>query len=89
MKNKEFDKLWKKFSEAKTEETQYEIMKEFMFSSSLEDLLAWNRFLGEKGDKMWAEYRKTGLSEEDKAFYKEQFARFDDLVAKLNLSKAA
>lgn len=38
MKNKEFDKLWKTFSEAKTEEGQYATMKDFMFNASLEDL---------------------------------------------------
>ena len=89
MEKKEFDKLWNKFSEAKTEEAQYAIMKEFMFNSSLEDLLAWNHYLGDKGRKMWAEYRKTGLSEEDKAFYKEQFAKFDELEATLKLRRAA
>lgn len=89
MENKEFDKLWKTFSEAETEEAQYAIMKDFMFNSSLEDLLEWNRYLGDKGHKMWAEYRKTGLSEEDKAFYKEQFAQFDALISKLNLGQAA
>ena len=89
MNNKKFDKLWKKFSEAKTEEEQYAIMKEFMFSSNLDELLEWNHYLGGKGLKTWAEHRKTGLSEEDKAFYKEQFAKFDELEATLKLRRAA
>ena len=49
-----------------------------MFTSSFEDLIAWNDYLGEKGQKFWEEHRKTGLSKEDKAWYEAQFARFDD-----------
>lgn len=89
MKNNKFDKLWQIFSDAQSEEEQYAIMKDFMFSSSLEDLLAWNRFLAEKGDKTWAEYRKTGLSESNKEWYKAQFARFDDLINQIQVRKVA
>ncbi len=89
MEAKKFDKIWKKFSEAQTEEEQYAIMKEFMFGATLDELLEWNYYLGGKSLKTWAEHRKTGLSEEDKAFYKEQFAKFDDLEAELKLGEAA
>lgn len=89
MKDNKFDELWQIYSDASSEEEQYARMKEFMFASSLEDLLAWNRFLAEKGDKMWAEHRKTGLSESDKEWYKAQFARFDDLVHQIQMKRAA
>ena len=44
MKDNKFDELWQIYSDASSEEEQYARMKEFMFASSLEDLLAWNRF---------------------------------------------
>ena len=89
MKNKNFDKLWEHYSKAESEEQQYDIMKTFMQSASLEDLLAWNRYLADKGNVAWAEHRQTGLSEADKEWYKTQFAQFDDLEKQIKGRKTA
>jgi hypothetical protein len=89
MNDNKFDELWQIYSDTSSEEEQYALMKEFMLSSSLEDLLAWNRFLAEKGDKMWTEHRKAGLSDSDKEWYKAQFAQFDDLISQIQMKRAA
>ena len=89
MKNQKFEQLWQTYANAQSEEEQYAIMKEFMFTSSFEDLIAWNDYLGEKGQRFWEEHRKTGLSKEDRAWYEAQFARFDDFEKQFNLGKAA
>ena len=89
MKNKKFDELWQIFSEAQTQEEQYAIMKEFMFNSSFDELIAWNDYLSNRGSKVWEEHRKTGLSKEDRAWYEAQFARFDDLEKQIKLGRAA
>ena len=89
MKNVKFDKLWQQYSKAESEEAQYAIMKNFMQSASLEDLLAWNRYLAEKGNVIWAEHRQSGLSEADKEWYKNQFAQFDDLEKQIKGRKMA
>lgn len=89
MKNTELKKLWQKYAKAASEEEQYAIMKEFMFNASFEDFLAWNHYLGEKANKIWIDNQKTGLSDEDKAWYKEQFAKFDKLEEQIKLGKAA
>lgn len=89
MKNIKFDKLWQHFSKAELEEAQNALMKKFMQSASLEDLLAWNRYLSEKGNAAWAEHRQTGLSGSDKEWYKSQFRQFDELEKQLEGRKVA
>jgi hypothetical protein len=89
MKNKQFDILWQEFSKAQTEAEQYAVMKSFMLTASLEDLLAWNKFLAEKGDETWTMHRQTGLSETDKEWYKAQFLQFDDLEKQFKMRKVA
>ena len=88
-KNTKFDKLWQQYSKAESEEAQYALMKTFMQSASLEDLLAWNHYLADKGNIAWAEHRQTGLSELDKEWYKTQFAQFDDLEKQIKGRKTA
>jgi hypothetical protein len=89
MKNMKYNKIWQKYADAKTDAEQYAIMQEFMLSASLEELLEWNRFLAEKGDKSWAEHRKNGLSDADKEWYASQFTQFDDLENQIKLRKVA
>lgn len=89
MKNTKFDKLWLHYSKAESEEAQYALMKTFMQSSSLEDLLAWNQYLSEKGNATWAEHRQTGLSDSDKEWYKTQFAQFDEIEKQIEGCKVA
>ena len=46
-------------------------------------------YQAEKANKIWIDNQKTGLSDEDKAWYKEQFAKFDKLEEQIKLGKAA
>lgn len=86
MKNKDLTALWQKYTEAESENAQMEIMKIFMLEATLEDLLAWNRFLAAKGEKTWAKHRKQGLTQEQKIWYQQQFEQFDDLEKKIRNS---
>ena len=69
MKKSECNALWLEILKTESNEQHAAIMKDFMFKSSLEDLLTWNRYLANKSEIEWAKHRKNGLSEEDKAWY--------------------
>jgi hypothetical protein len=77
----EFEVLYKKYTELETEAEQYAWLKDFTLSLPLSDLLAWNDFIGEKLDRGIDEAIKKGLTEDDKLWFKEQFAKFDALEA--------
>jgi hypothetical protein len=81
MINKQFEAFYKKYAKAETEAAQYALLKDFTLNLSLEDLLAWNNFLDAKWQISINETLKKGLTEEDKAWFKQQFAKFDDLEA--------
>jgi hypothetical protein len=76
-----FEAFHKKYSEAKTETMQYALLKDFTLSLPLDELLAWNDFVGEKLNKATKEAIKKGLTEEDHVWFKQQFAKFDALEA--------
>ena len=80
MKQK-FEVLYKEYCELETETAQYAWLKDFTLSLPLSDLLAWNNFIGEKLRKGTDEAIKDGLTEDDKLWFKQQFAKFDDLEA--------
>ena len=81
MKVQEFEALYKEYCKLETEAMQYAWLKDFTLSCSLEELLAWNDFIGRKWDKDIEELLKKGLTEDDKLWFKQQFAKFDDLEA--------
>jgi hypothetical protein len=89
MKNKKFESLWKVYRETKSAEDRLSIMKDFMLNSNLEELMAWNNYLGDMLEKSLKELVAKGLTDEDRAFFEEQFAKFDGLEAELKVRKAA
>lgn len=89
MKNKKFELLWAKYQETESAEKRLAMMREFMMSSSFEELIAWNDYLAEMSEKSLKKIVADGLTDEDRAFFKEQFAKFDDLEAILKTRKAA
>jgi phage regulator Rha-like protein len=89
MENKKFELLWKDYQEANSDESRLEMMREFMMGSSFEELMAWNEYLGEMQQKALKELVAKGLTDEDRAFFKEQFAKFDGLEAELKVRKTA
>ena len=80
MKQK-FEALYKEYCALETEAAQYAWLKDFTLSLPLHDLLAWNDFIGEKLKRGTNEAIKNGLTEDDKLWFKEQFAKFDALEA--------
>lgn len=80
MKQK-FEVLYKEYSKLETEAMQYAWLKDFTLGCSLEELLAWNNFIGEKLKQGTNEAIANGLTEDDKLWFKEQFAKFDALEA--------
>jgi hypothetical protein len=83
MTMKNFEAFYKKYTQARTEELQYALLKDFTLSLSLDELLAWNDFIGEKLSKGIKESIEKGLTEEDHVWFKQQFAKFDTLEATL------
>ncbi len=81
MKVQEFEVLYKEYSTLETEAMQYAWLKDFTLGCTLGELLAWNNFIGKKWDKAIDVTLKKGLTEEDKLWFKEQFAKFDALEA--------
>ena len=77
----QFEAFYNKYAKAETEAAQYALLKDFTLSLSLDELLAWNSFLDAKWQKSINETLKKGLTEEDKAWFKNQFAKFDALEA--------
>ena len=80
MKQK-FEVLYKEYCALETEAMQYAWLKDFTLGCSLEELLAWNDFIGEKLKRGTNEAIKNGLTEDDKLWFKQQFAKFDALEA--------
>jgi hypothetical protein len=77
----QFEAFYNKYNKAETEAVQYALLKDFTLSLSLDELLAWNNFVDAKWQKSIDETLKKGLTAEDKAWFKQQFAKFDALEA--------
>ena len=58
-----------------------------MLSCNFKELLAWDDYLESKSNLK--EIVARGLTKDDHSFFKEQFARFDDLEAVIKARKAA
>lgn len=89
MKNKKFELFWMAYQRADSEKSRLEMMREFMMNSSFEELMAWNDYLAEMSEESLQKIVAQGLTEEDKAFFKEQYAKFDGVEAQIKARKAA
>ena len=78
----------RKYQRAETADNKHQLLKDFMLSMSFEELMDWNNFLSDNIDVLIHKNIETGVTEEDKAFYRQQFARFDNLMAQ-SAQKAA
>ena len=79
MKLQQFEAFHKKYAQAETEAAQYALLKDFTLNLSLDELLAWNDFVDAKWQKSMDVTLKNGLTEDDKFWFKQQFAKFDAL----------
>ena len=86
-KNKKFDDFFEIYINTHEENEQYAVLGDFLLTCSLKELIAWNDYLDSKSNL--TEIIARGLTEEDHAFFKAQFAKFDALEAQLNLRRAA
>jgi hypothetical protein len=77
----QFEAFHNKYAKAETETAQYALLKDFTLSLTLDELLAWNSFIDAKWQKSINETLKQGLTEDDRAWFKQQFAKFDALEA--------
>lgn len=78
-----------KYQLADTAEEKHLLLKNYMLSMSFEELMDWNNFLSDNIDVLIAKNIKDGLTNEDKEFYRQQFARFDNLMEQSQLKVAA
>ena len=72
-----------------TADAKHLLLKNYMLSMSFEELMDWNNFLSDNIDVLIHKNIETGVTEEDKAFYRQQFARFDNLMAQSARKAAA
>jgi hypothetical protein len=89
MKNEKFELLWSAYQKAGSDQIRLEMMREFMMGSNFEELMAWNEYLGEMSQKSLKKIVAKGVTDDDRAYFKEQFAKIDDLEAVLKARKAA
>ncbi len=87
IKNKKFDDFFVVYINTQIEAEQYSVLQNFMLSCTFKELLAWDEYLESKSNLK--EIVARGLTKEDHTFFKEQFAKFDDLEAVLKARKAA
>ncbi len=87
IKNKKFDDFFEVYINTQIEAEQYSVLQNFMLSCTFKELLAWDEYLESKSNLK--EIVARGLTKEDHTFFKEQFAKFDDLEAVLKARKAA
>ena len=83
MKKINHNTFFKKYQLAKTIDEKQILLKNYMLSLSFEELLDWNNYLSDNIDVLIHKNIEQGLTEEDKEFYRQQFARFDNLVEKI------
>ena len=89
MKKINYHAFVKKYNDAATADSKHLLLKDFMLSLSFEELLDWNNFLSDNLDVLIQKNIKEGLTQEDKDFYRQQFARFDTLSEQMRPKIAA
>ena len=83
MKKINHSTFFKKYQSSKTIEEKQVLLKDYMLSLSFEELLDWNNYLSDNIEVLIHKNIEQGLTEEDKEFYRQQFARFDNLVEQI------
>ena len=83
MKKINHNTFFKKYQSAKTTDEKQGLLKNYMLSLSFEELLDWNTFLSDNIDVLLHKNIEQGLTDEDKEFYRHQFARFDNLIEQI------
>ena len=83
MKKTNHSTFFKKYQLAKTIDEKQILLKNYMLSLSFEELLDWNNYLSDNIDALIHKNIEQGLTEEDKEFYRQQFARFDNLIEQI------
>ncbi len=83
------DDFVKKYQLADTASQKENLLKDYMLSMSFAELMDWNNFLSDNIDVLIHKNIKSGVTEEDKAFYRQQFARFDNIMEQSQLKVAA
>jgi hypothetical protein len=89
MKKTNFDNFVEKYRSVATTEGKHILLKDFMLSMSFEELLDWNNFLSDNIDVLIQKNINEGLTQEDKEFYRQQFARFDNLSEQMRQKAVA
>ena len=77
--NKKFDDFYEIYMDLDDEEEQDVLLDEFLSDCSASELMAWNDYITSKSNL--EEIVARGLTEEDHAFFKAEFAKFDALEA--------
>jgi hypothetical protein len=89
MKKIHYDAFVTKYNSTETAEQKQLLLKDFMLSMSFEELMDWNNFLSDNIDVLTRKNIEAGLTEADKEFYRQQFARFDNLMLTTKPHKVA
>ena len=85
--NKKFDDFFEIYMDLDNEAEQYVLLDEFLSDCSAAELFAWNDYIASKSNL--EEIVARGLTEEDHAFFKAEFAKFDALEGQLKIRQAA
>lgn len=83
MKKINHSTFFEKYQSANTLDEKRSLLKNYMLSLSFEELLDWNNYLSDNIDILIHKNIEQGLTEEDKEFYRQQFARFDNLLEQI------
>jgi hypothetical protein len=89
MKKINYSNFVKKYHAVATSDEKQMLLKDFMLSMSFEELLDWNNFLSDNLDVLIQKNINEGLTQDDKDFYRQQFARFDTLSEEMRQKAVA
>ncbi len=78
-RQQKFELFYKKYSATTDEAQQYAVLKDFTLGLSLDELLAWNNFIDEKWQKLVDKSKNSHITDEDRVWFRQQFAKFDAL----------
>ena len=79
------ERLW----QLKTKAQQHAALKDYMLSLSFDELIEWNAQNFDESQKSIDALLKKGVTDDDRTWFGEQFAKFDDLERTIRGNAAA
>jgi hypothetical protein len=79
MSNKKFEDFYTFYTAVEKEEDLLPLLKDFMFSCSFDELMAWNQYLSKQSALFWESVEKQGLADDHKERLIAIHNKYDDL----------